>query len=112
MNQTQAVFKSFWLNHSSRALTQKLSKALQHAVKYVPLEDTLATNYALVHVQKQVDKVTFYTTRRRQKKSHFGHFSTNAYPNYVQIEHDPVALPTRLNQCLWQPEENFDKGTK
>lgn len=107
----------FWLDRSSSALTQKLSKTLQHAVKNVPVEDALAANLAPTYMQKQADKVTFYTARpglKKKKESfeHLGHFSTNAYPNYVQIEHDPVALPTGLNQCLWQPEESFDKGTK
>lgn len=81
----------------------------------MPLEDVLAANHALAYMQKRADNVTFYTARPRQKKKsveHLGHFSTNVYPNYIQIEHDPVALPTGLNQCLWQPEENFDKGTK
>lgn len=67
-------------------------------------------------MQKQADKLAFHTARPRQKKKksfeHLGRFSMNAYPNYIQIERDPVALPTGLNQCLWQPEENFDKGTK
>lgn len=52
------------------ALTQKLSKTLQNAVKNVPLEDASAANHALGYMQKQADKVTFYTARPRQKKSH------------------------------------------
>lgn len=51
-------------------------------------------------------------TEKKKSFEHLGHFSTNAYPNYIQIERDPVALPTGLNQCLWQPEESFDEGTK
>lgn len=58
----------FWLDHSRIALTQKLSKTLQIAVKYVPLEDALAANYGLAYMQKRADKVTFYTTHPRQKK--------------------------------------------
>lgn len=63
---------SFWLDHSRIALTQKLSKTLQNAVKNVPREDALAANHALAYMQKQADKVTFYTARPQTggKKSH------------------------------------------
>lgn len=91
------------------ALTQELSKALPNEVGLSP---KCATQR---RTQKQADKLAFHTARPRQKKKsfeHLGHFSMNACPNYIQIEHDPVALPTGLNQCLWQPEENFDEGTK
>lgn len=45
----------------------------------------------------------------KKKSEHLPYFSTNAYPNLIQIEHDPIAGPTGLNQCLWQQQENFDE---
>lgn len=59
---------SFWLDHSRIALTQKLSKTLQNAVKNVPLEDALAANHALAYMQKQLDSHILHRSPQTEKK--------------------------------------------
>lgn len=95
---------------------QKLSKRCNMhlaSLTGMPHKDAWAGMHTLTCMHKQTDKLTFYTASPWKKNSeHLPYFSTNAYPNLIQIEHDPIAGPTGLNQCLWQQQENFGEEDK
>lgn len=91
---------------------QKLSKRCNMhltSLTGMPHKDAWAGTHTHTHAQTDRQTNILCSQPLKKKSEHLPYFSTNAYPNLIQIEHDPIASPTGLNQCLWQQQENFDE---